>query len=419
MPDPPATDPQGHPANLPPRHLTCLVIFEWIVIAAIAPSKKCSASYRFQTHILIEIRAQWLSLLHQSLLNVSIFQHRGCRFRFQSRAPATTRWWNHLELIGSDVALGGALAGLLLDDIVAVGDNHEEGAARGGLSCIAVWEPRIHYSLAAVGTGQVTRQTIHDHLVSKWECLLLCEHQSRCDILKCSLFARRWELLWHSDSRRCRWVGSRLWLSFPTTWARNQWQGRLLRGWRLAFNDCLQVPQLHLIQLLSLNRHWLIVDELIELAVLLEYHLRLASLVKISWWILWLAHTTAWSTTANYCFFAIVNFRITLSWIEISTHLQLVSLRYDSRISFFSIDGLLLSLVHCCIPSLNCARFISSIHIDSRLFFFIYGRYGRRCRPSSSVRLLFNSFIQSLLLFVLEQCLLIHLLLLFCYYKWN
>jgi hypothetical protein len=78
---------------------------------------------------------------------------------------------------------------------------------------------------------------------------------------------------------------------------------------------------LHLIQLLSLNRDWLVVDELVELTVLLENHLRLAALGKVSRWILWLAYTSSLASSSNNCFFAIVYFRITLSGIEVSTDL--------------------------------------------------------------------------------------------------
>ena len=177
------------------------------------------------------------------------------------------------------------------------------------------------------------------------------------------------------------------------------------------------MPQLHFIQLVSLNWHWLIVNELIELTVLLEYHLRLASLIGITWWILWLPYTTTWSSTGNNCFFAIVNFRITLSWIKVSTDLQLVCLRYDSWVSFLSIDRLLLSLIHGCVAPLNHTSIICPMYVDSRLFFLVYWLYGRGCCSSSALGLLFNGFVQSLLLFVLEQCLFVQLLFLFSHYR--
>lgn len=371
---------------------------------SIPPSKEGGAANRFQADILIEIGAQWLlSLLHQPFLNVSILQHRGCRLCL---CTCISRWKN-LELV--DVALGRPLTRLLL--VVAVGDKHEEGAPGGG---VVVWESRIHYALAAVRTGQVTRQTVHDHLVSKWECLLLCEHQPRCDILKRPLFSRTLELLWRPNPWWCGWVSPLLWLSLASTWAGYEWQWGLLR---LAFNDSLQVPQLHFIQLLSLNWDCLIVNELVELTVLLEYHLRLAALVGGTRRILGLPYATTWSSTGNNCFFAIVNFRITLSWIEVATDLQLICLRYDSWVSFFSIDRLLLSLIHGGVALLNNTSIICPIYVDSRLLFLVYCLYGRGCCASSTLCLLFNGFVQSLLLFVLEQCLFVHLLFLFSHYR--
>jgi hypothetical protein len=66
---------------------------------------------------------------------------------------------------------------------------------------------------------------------------------------------------------------------------------------------------------------------------------------------------------------------------------------------------------------LNQARFIRSIDVYSRFFLLVCGRYGRGCRSSSSsLCLLLDSFVQSMLLLILEQCLLIHLLLFFSYY---
>jgi hypothetical protein len=174
---------------------------------------------------------------------------------------------------------------------------------------------------------------------------------------------------------------------------------------------------LHLVQLLSLNRDWLVVDQLVELTVLLENHLRLAALGKVSRWILWLAYTRSLASSGNDCFFAIVYFRITLSGIKVSADLQLICLRNNSRISFLSIDSLLLSLIHSGVSPMNQPRFIRSIDVNSRFFLLVCGRYGWGCRSSSStLSLLLNSFVQSLLLLVLEQCLLVHLLLFFSYY---
>ena len=247
-----------------------------------------------------------------------------------------------------------------------------------------------------MGTGEIIWQTVHDHLVSKRECLLLWDHHARSDILKCSLFSRRGEFLRHSDPRRCGWVCSWLLLSLPSTWTRYQRQGWLLRGW-LAFNDCLQMPQLHLIQLLSLNRNRLIVDQLVKLPVLLKNHLRLASLIKVPRRILGLPCTTSWSSSRNNRFFSIVNFGITLSRIEVSTDLQLICLRYYRRIGFLSIDSLL-SLIHGGISPLSYTCFVCPVNVNSRLLLLVWRR-DRRGSRSSALSLL-NSFVQSLLLLV-------------------
>lgn len=63
----------------------------------------------------------------------------------------------------SDVSLRGTLARLLL--LLIGGDHHEEGG--GGVSSGGVREFGLDDALAAMRAGQVTRETVHDHLVGK------------------------------------------------------------------------------------------------------------------------------------------------------------------------------------------------------------------------------------------------------------
>ena len=170
------------------------------------------------------------------------------------------------------------------------------------------------------------------------------------------------------------------------------------------------MPKLNFVKLMCLNWDCLIVHNLIELTILLKDHLRSAALWILAWsWVHRLTHVSNQTlpVTRSDLFSWIIFFIATLCWVEISAYIacNISSTGDNRRIIFISH----LARVHSCVATLH--RSIGR-ECNSILLGIVWNNRWSCSALSGGVK----RFILSLLLLVIEQCLLIHLLLFFSYY---